>query len=77
MNSLAKSVALARALPSASGAARRAMADGASATDGWAIERNTRYADHAGGFEEVIANLVGGTSRQPISLYSDTHDPHN
>ena len=32
MNSLAKSVALARALPSASGAARRAMADGASAS---------------------------------------------
>ena len=28
--------------------------------NGYAIERNTRYADHVGGFEETMSNLLSG-----------------
>ena len=28
--------------------------------DGFAVERNTRYADHAGGFKLAMDNLLGG-----------------
>jgi hypothetical protein len=29
-------------------------------TNGYALERNTRYIDHAGGFETTMGNLLGG-----------------
>lgn len=45
--------------------------------NGYAIERNTRYADHVGGFEETMKNLLGGktlngwTLRQIMAAHAD------
>ena len=36
--------------------------------DGYVIERNTRYADHAGGFEEMLKNLFNGRDLNGWSL---------
>ena len=45
--------------------------------NGYAIERNTRYADHVGGFEETMKNLLGGktlngwTLRKIMAAHAD------
>ena len=38
-----------------------------SGSDGWAIERNTRYADHSGGNAEMIHNLYSGSTKRPLT----------
>ena len=38
-----------------------------STTNGWAIERNTRYTDHVGGNSEMLTNLFSG---RPLNGWS-------
>jgi len=41
---------------------------GSSNEEGYAIERNTRYADHVGGFKEMLGYLLGGRQLNGWSL---------
>jgi len=40
---------------------------GTTPNNGWAIERNTRYADHKGGNAEMLNNLMSGSVKRPLT----------